>query len=197
MAVGACPAPRNEAADTGRSENAVANDVAPQAGDSAVAAPPGASGTQEMAADSQPRRTRERQTAAATDTARGIVAVVGAAPATRVVLRASGGPLTLMGSLAKEISSASGADVWVSGRRLDDRTIEVTRYAVRAVDGVPAVSGTLAADGKQVVLISDDGRSLIVAQPPDALRKHVGARVWISGDLSGAINAHGLLRPKQ
>ena len=197
MTVGACGAPGNETADTGRSKNAGANDVAPQAVDSPVAAPRGASGAKEMAADSRPRRTRERETAAATDTARGIVAVVGAVPATHVVLRASGGPFTLTGSLANEISAASGADVWVSGRRLDDRTIEVTRYAVRTVDGVSAVSGTLVADGGQLVLITDEGRSLVVAQPPDALREHVGARVWISGDLSGVINAHGLLRPKQ
>ncbi|MFN2566027.1 MAG: DUF5818 domain-containing protein [Gemmatimonadaceae bacterium] len=129
------------------------------------------------------------------DTARGTAAVVGAIPITRVVLRpASGRPITLTGPLATEIGAASGADVWVRGRRVDDRTIEVTAYAVRTVDGQAALTGTLAADGGRLVLVTDDGRRHAIARPPPPLRELVGARVWITGDLATAISAYGVLR---
>jgi hypothetical protein len=134
---------------------------------------------------------------AASDTARGIVAVVGAVPIIEVVLRQPAGrPITLTGPLAKEIGVASGADVSVRGRRVDARTIEVDSYAVRSVDGVTAITGTLAADGDRLVLVTDDGRRHLIARPPTPLREHVGARVWISGDLGSAINAYGVLRPR-
>jgi hypothetical protein len=135
---------------------------------------------------------------AASDTARGIAAVVGAVPITEVVLRpASGRPITLTGPLAREIGVASGADVWVRGRRVDARTIEVASYAVRSVDGVTAITGTLTADGDRLVLVSDDGRRHAIARPPAPLREHVGARVWITGDLGTTINAYGVLRPRR
>jgi hypothetical protein len=136
--------------------------------------------------------------AASSDTARGIVAVVGAVPITSVVLRpAAGGQITLRGPLAREIGGASGADVWVRGRRVDARTIEVASYAVRSVDGVTAITGTLTADGDRLVLVTDDGRRHAIARPPAPLREHIGARVWISGDLGTAITAYGILRPRR
>jgi hypothetical protein len=119
-------------------------------------------------------------------------------PITEVVLRPPGGrQITLTGPLAKEIGVASGADVWVRGRRVDARTIEVSSYAVRSVDGVPAITGTLTADGDRLVLVSDDGRRHPIARPPAPLREHVGARVWITGDLASTITAYGVLRPKR
>jgi hypothetical protein len=133
--------------------------------------------------------------AAQADTARGVVAVVGSLPVPQVVLRAAGGrDITLTGPLAREIGVASGADVWVRGRRVGDRTIEVTSYAVRTVDGVTAITGTLATDGDRLVLVTDDGRRHPIARPPTPLREHVGARVWISGDIAGRIEAYGVLR---
>jgi hypothetical protein len=136
--------------------------------------------------------------AAASDTARGRVAVVGSTPITQVVLRpAAGRSITLTGPLADEIRAASGADVWVRGRRVDERTFEVARYAVRTVDGVTAITGTLSSDGDRLVLVDDDGRRHVVANPPSALREHVGARVWISGDLATGLTAYGVLRRRR
>ncbi len=121
--------------------------------------------------------------------------MVGSVPITQVVLRPPAGrSITLTGPLADEIRSASGADVWVRGRRVDDRTFEVSSYAVRTVDGVPAVTGTLTADGNRLVLVDDVGRRHVVASPPASLREHVGGRVWISGDLSTGLAAYGVLR---
>jgi hypothetical protein len=135
---------------------------------------------------------------AASDTARGIVAVVGAVPITEVVLRQPAGrPVTLTGPLAREIGVASGADVWVRGRRVNERTIDVASYEVRSVDGVTAITGTLTADGDRLVLVTEDGRRHAIARPPTPLRAHVGARVWITGDLGAAINAYGVLRPRR
>jgi len=135
---------------------------------------------------------------ATTDTARGIAAVVGAVPITEVVLRQpSGRAITVTGPLAREIGVASGADVWVRGRRVNERTIDVESYAVRSVDGVTAITGTLTAEGDRLVLVTDDGRRHPIARPPAPLREHVGARVWIAGDLGSAINAYGVLRPRR
>jgi hypothetical protein len=117
---------------------------------------------------------------------------------TQVVLRPSGGrSITLTGALADEIGSASGADVWVRGRRVNERTFDVASYAVRSVDGVTAVTGTLVADGDRLVLVSDDGRRHVIARPPAPLREHVGQRVWVSGDLSTTITAYGVLRRRR
>jgi hypothetical protein len=145
-----------------------------------------------------PPPVRRPPPAAEADTARGIAAVVGAVPITQVVLRPPGGrSITLTGPLAREIGVASGADVWVSGRRIDARTFEVASYAVRSVDGVTAITGTLVADGDRLVLVADDGRRHPIARPPAPLRAHVGARVWITGDLGTTINAYGVLRPQR
>jgi hypothetical protein len=134
-------------------------------------------------------------TSGGADTARGIVAVVGAVPITEVVLRSAGSPsITLTGPLAREIRVASGADVWVRGRRTDARTIEVASYAVRSVDGVTAITGTLRREGDRLVLVTDEGQRHPIARPPAPLGEHVGARVWISGDPSATINAYGVLR---
>jgi hypothetical protein len=137
-------------------------------------------------------------TSAGSDTARGIAAVTGSTPVTQVVLRPTGArSIALTGPLASEIGSASGADVWVRGRRVNDRTFEVASYAVRSVDGVSATTGLLVADGDRLVLVSDDGRRHVIARPPAPLRDHVGARVWVSGDLGTTITAYGVLRPRR
>jgi hypothetical protein len=178
---------------------------APSSGDRT---PPRASGTAAPTRPAQRPADRAPSTPAppppssstpgAADTARGIIAVVGAVPITEVVLRpASGRPITLTGPLANEIGVASGADVWVRGRRVDTRTIDVASYAVRTVDGVTAITGTLTAEGDRLVLVTDDGRRHPIARPPAPLREHVGARVWITGDLGTTINAYGVLRPRR
>jgi hypothetical protein len=132
------------------------------------------------------------------DRARGIAAVVGSIPVTQVIVRpASGRPVTVTGPLAKEIGGASGADVWVRGRRAADGSIEATSYSVRSVDGARAITGTLTADGDRLVLVGDDGRRHPLARPPAALRQQVGARVWITGDPAGAIASFGILRPNR
>lgn len=127
------------------------------------------------------------------DTVRGIVSEVGSFPMTSVVVRpASGGAITITGPLAGEIARAAGAEVWVSGDR-DARSIAARSYAVRTVDGEPAVDGTLARDGDGLVLVTATGRRPI-ARPLRALRGMIGARVWLVGPLDGTITSYGILR---
>lgn len=100
--------------------------------------------------------------------------------------------MTITGPLAAEIGRAAGAEVWVSGTRAAAE-LEAARYQIRTVDGEPAVDGTLASDGGQLVLVTPGGRRAI-ARPPQALRGMVGARVWLVGSLDGTIASYGVLR---
>lgn len=127
------------------------------------------------------------------DTVRGIVAEVGSVPITSIVVRpASGRSVTILGSLAKEIGRAAGAEVWVSGHRTAEG-LHAMRYAVRSVDGEPAVDGVLASEDGGLVLVTTGGRRRIV-RPPQALRGMMGARVWLVGSLEGGITSYGVLR---
>lgn len=127
------------------------------------------------------------------DTVRGIVAEVGSVPITSIVVRPAGGrSVTLLGSLAKEIGRAAGAEVWVSGHRTPEG-LHAMRYAVRSVDGEPAVDGVLASEDGGLVLVTAGGRRRIV-RPPEALRGMVGARVWLVGPIEGGITSYGVLR---
>ena len=127
------------------------------------------------------------------DTVRGIIAETGSTPVTQVVVRAPGGRVTaISGPLAREIGRASGAELWVRGRR-DGQALEATAYAVRTIDGQPAVDGILARDGDRLVLVTAGGRRPI-AQPLQALWGMIGARVWLVGPLDGRITSYGVLR---
>jgi hypothetical protein len=148
-----------------------------------VQAPPSRAGAPEPAAPAP---------AGAADTVRGRVAVVGASPLTQVVVTTSGGQTPLSGPLAAEIGQAAGADVWVQGRR-DGSSIVAARYAVRSVDGVPAVDGVLSLEGDLLVLTTAGGRRVELREAPAALRAHSGGRVWISGPPPSRIVAFGVL----
>ena len=104
--------------------------------------------------------------------------------------------MTLLGAQATLVGRASGAEVWVSGARNERGALTVERFSVRTVDGIGATDGTLAADGDRLVLVTPDGQRHPIAHPPDALRRHVGGRVWISGDLNQGPVAFGIIQEK-
>ena len=115
----------------------------------------------------------------------------------RVVIRPPGGrAVTLAGPQASLVGRTSGADVWVAGAPSEGGTFTVSEFAVRSVDGVAALDGTLTSEGNGLVLITADGKRHVVANPPDALRQHVGGRVWISGNLSQGPVAYGIIQEK-
>ena len=115
---------------------------------------------------------------------------------TRVTLRpADGAPsITLSGDEVALLRALNGIEVWVAGKREDPRRMTVSRFAVRAVGGLPAHDGTLLADGDALTLQAADGRRVRIHNPPPALRQHVGARVWLSGDLAKEPDSFGVIR---
>lgn len=140
--------------------------------------------------------TRSAATQAAhEDTLRGTPAVVGTDRFNQVTLRPAGGgkAVVLAGAQARMVGRASGADVWVAGTRRSDGQLEVSRFEVRAVDGVPAMDGTLEESAGQYYLATADGRRHLVNNVPAALRTHVGERVWMTGTLEKGPVTFGVL----
>lgn len=165
--------------------------------------PSGGSARRQPPADSAPTSTQRGDSSvtssSAPDTARGIVAVVGTSFESKVVLRGPEGrrPITLIGPQARVIGQLSGADVWVSGNRDPYGQIRVSRFVVRGVDGNPALDGTLIARGDRLLVVTRDGQQHAIANPPAALREHVGARVWVSGPVDRAMIAFGVIEERR
>ena len=117
------------------------------------------------------------------DTARGMVRLVGTAPAQQPVLQPSDGlgHVTLSGMVTSGMQRLEGLDVVVRGVRVSPRDIVVADYIVRGADGIPAYDGTLVAsdDGYSLVLTDGSGRKRL-SNVPTSLRDVAGARVWVS-----------------
>ena len=132
---------------------------------------------------------------AATDTARGVVAITGADPLTRVVLRHDDGSTTiLVGPLADTLRRAAGLEARVTGRRSGDG-LEGTTFRILRMEGVPATDGHLEMEGDVAVLLTTDGRRVRFPAAPAALRRLAGRRVWIAGEAGGEPQSWGLLEP--
>ena len=208
MSAAACGSPpKDGGASAAARSDPVPDTAAPIAGTSqdsgagpvgAGATPPG--GAEEPRAGAPPATPPAPASAARRargDSVRGIVAVVGAEPNPQVVVRApEGTSVRLTGVSAGAVGRASGAEVVAWGTRRDARTLEVSSYAIRSVDGVPATDGTLAEADGRLVLVAADGTRRPIVSPPTALRAHVGARVWISGAPDQEPQAFGVLEPK-
>lgn len=132
-----------------------------------------------------------------TDTVVGTLSVVGSEPATLVSLLPRGGApaVILGGSALPDLRRAAGTEVWVSGTRSDARSMDVTRFEVRSVHGIPAVDGVIAREGESFVLITQDGRRVPVPRLPHELRERVGARVWLAGPLERDPELFGVVSP--
>ena len=127
------------------------------------------------------------------DTARGLIAVVGSQPMTRVTLRESDGrTITVSGAHAGALSRLAGIDVWVGGRRSGTELV-ATDFVVRAVEEIPAIDGRLAERRGALVLIRRDGGSIALRSAPAALRAHLGRRVWVTRSAAGEVLSFGLI----
>lgn len=137
------------------------------------------------------------------DTLRGIVQLVGTAPGVVTLVGSGAGaaPLAVLVEGAAALRAAAGLEVMVEGARSGTSDVlpiatpafTVRRFAVRAVDGVAAVDGTLARDGERLVLQFADGRRVALVAPPAAFQDLVGARVFWVGPLDRAPSAYGVL----
>jgi hypothetical protein len=132
----------------------------------------------------------------ATDTARGIVAVVGAEPITHVVLRVPEGDLRLTGEAEAALRRAAGAEVWVAGRTTEDGGLVVDAFRVRASGGVEAADGVLELDGGTAVLVTSAGERLRYGPAPAGLRRLEGRHVWIAGTPGAEPQSWGVLEPE-
>lgn len=126
------------------------------------------------------------------DTLRGTVAVVGADPLTRVVLRTGSTGIGLEGPAADTLRRVNGLVVRVEGR-LQDSVMTVTGFRVREADGLPAADGILEIEGDAAVLVTPTGERLRYAPIPSALRDVAGERVWIAGAVGSEPQAWGVI----
>ena len=150
--------------------------------------------------------TAEIQSAEA-DGARGIVQVVGSEPLTTIILvPAPGMPgetLILVGADTARLRPLSGLELVVSGRRLPAVTgalprptpaMNVSKFVVRAANGVAAVDGVVVEDGGRFYIV-DAGRVRHEAPHlPLALRLQAGTRVYLIGPLGAAPVGYGAIR---
>lgn len=129
--------------------------------------------------------------AVAGDTLRGVVAIEGSEPATRVILVGANGRTELT-SPSVRFFRLLGLDVQVSGRALGSG-FSVSDYRVRAAHGLAALDGTLRTrDGRMYLSLTDGGERAIPQNgglPPSL----VGSRVWVVLSADGAIVEFGSL----
>lgn len=141
---------------------------------------------------------------APSDTVRGVVRVVGASPATAVVLAtAAGDRVSVSGRAADALRGLAGLEVMTTGRHTGARdpmaaprglpVFEADRFVVRASDGVPAHDGVLLRQRDRWELLLDDGRRVAIAVLPPSLAGRVGKRVWLAGPLGEAPVTYGVI----
>jgi hypothetical protein len=139
-------------------------------------------------------RTGRVDPAAAGDSLRGRVAVVGSEPATSAALTMDGGPgVTLAGLSRAAAERLAGLEVVVWGAAEEPRSFRVSRFAVRAANGVAAVDGVLLRESGRDLLLTADGRRLAVPHLPAALAGRTGARIWLAGPLDRSPDSFGVI----
>ncbi|MEO8624685.1 MAG: hypothetical protein ABI625_26620 [bacterium] len=143
--------------------------------------------------------------AAASDTVRGIVSVVGSEPMTEVVLTPIGGgaPLAVSGAQKTLLRGLGGIEVMVRGRRTGEHSatatpravavFDVDSFVVRAVDGVAATDGIVAEAAGRFYLVVRDGTRLSADHLPAVLQRKVGARVFVAGLLAREAASYGVI----
>jgi len=151
---------------------------------------------------------RAEQAAAApvsdTVTVTGVVRAMGAEPLVQHVVQPAGGEGTaLAGALLSELQQLVGLEVRVTGVPAGPappavRALDVRSYEVLALNGTPARTGVLERAGDGLQLVAAHGRWTLL-NPPDELRRAVGATVWVAGDSSDGrlpVSAYGIIKPR-
>lgn len=141
--------------------------------------------------------------AVAVDSLRGVVQRVGAEPQTQLTVRGADGATCVLRFQAAT-PGIEGLDVTLWGARTAGGqptaggatcALTVTRYAVRAVDGVPAVDGILLLSETSYALDLAGGARPQLWNVPATLKGQVGARIFWAGPLDRAPVAYGVLEP--
>jgi hypothetical protein len=125
-----------------------------------------------------------------------VIAVVGSDPMTRVIMRAGrGSSLNLTGPHEAALARLARMEVWITGRPIGS-DFSVSAFAVRAVDGVPAVDGILTERNGALSVVPSDRRAVAIDSPPTALHAHVGERVWVTL-AAGQVQSFGVIGPSR
>jgi len=131
----------------------------------------------------------------------GTVRETGAMPLAQIVIQPAETPVAVHGDLRDEIGNLIGAEVRVWGPVVDNqpppppRAIDVRGYEVLSVGGSAPIVGNLIEEGGRLFLVS--GTRVELATIPDALRSHIGAKVWIVGVRQGetvSVQSFGVIR---
>jgi hypothetical protein len=105
----------------------------------------------------------------------------------------TGSRVYLTGPEARRLRGAAGALVVVRATGDMGGRVLVASFTVLAMNGVSAIDGVLdAVDGGYALRLSD-GTPRMLMDPPPQLIEHIGARMWVTGDVSKEIIAFGLL----
>ena len=131
------------------------------------------------------------------DTIRGIISLVGADPRVWVrMVTLSRGTMQFTGPHERALAGLSGAEVWVAGKVVETdfgvTTFNASDFAVRSVDGLSAVDGVLVDRNGALSVSVPDGTSVAIRSAPDALRAHIGKRVWVTLS-SGDVQSFGVI----
>ena len=105
--------------------------------------------------------------------------------------------------MREELRRLASARVHVQGERIESYPadgLDVHRYEVLEVDGQRPHVGTLEWGEGDELLLRDNRRALPIHAAPEALREHVGAKVWIVGEMWEGrlrLSSYGIIRPAE
>ncbi len=108
-------------------------------------------------------------------------------------------PIGLLGSLSAELRALSGARVTVEGASTSGgpgAAVDVSSYEVVEVNGQKPYVGTLVRSGAGYAL-QQVSTVLPLEQLPAGLAEQIGAKIWVTGVLSGErlqIQSFGIIR---
>jgi hypothetical protein len=133
--------------------------------------------------------------AVVSDTLVGIVDVVGADPATFLVIAAAGAAQrSLTGDSARALRSVVGAVVWIRGSAiLPADPFHVHEFEVRSVNGAAVDDGVVrrAGSGGGLELLTRSGYRRALGTD---FERALGARVWVTRPVAGRAASFGVIR---
>ncbi len=149
--------------------------------------------------------------AAARDTVRGIVALVGNDPLTTLVLTTRDRERLILDARTnpamQSVRNVLGLDIMVRGLRTDERSagaapqplpvFRMAQFTVRAADGYAAYDGIVTRENSTFSLRLADGTRVATPRLPTALQNKIGARVFVAGPLDAPPISYGIIETNQ